>query len=229
MLVCPTVGKCKYRSYQSVLKSDTIKQNKYVDRGGKWEGNVYVPKGEKWSNGSCVFRKQYSLKQRLTQYPFSKAVKILVVSYPLQYDDQPIHDDAGKRLNPYIDTIKSGLHIKNGILNDTSLIEKKQLTSFQINKLSNLIYNISYRKRNRLISPGAKCFDPRNAIIFFNKKGEIFDYVQICFGCNNYQSFSENINLSIDCNQKFDLLKRFFIDTGIKYGTIERRDSLFNK
>jgi hypothetical protein len=43
----------------------------------------------------------------------------------------------------------------------------------------------------------------------------------VCFECLNYRSQSEKINVGAYCDQKFDLLKKFFLDAGIKYGTLK--------
>ena len=169
------------------------------------------------SDEDCVFVKKYTAAQRLKKYPFSKAAKIVAVSYEWALEDSI---DAPKRP----DTVFiSDLHIKHGRLNYSSLKEIKQLDAKEINQLTNIIYNTDYKKDMNSISPGHECFSPRNALLFYNKNGKIFDYIEICFECEMYQSLSEKLHIGTLCNQKFDMIKQFFIDAGIKYGTTNTR------
>lgn len=173
-----------------------------------------LPDGD--PNGDCIFVKKYSFAQRLKQYPFSKAVKVLAVSY-----DCALEDTIGAPKRP--DTVFiSDLHIKHGRLNYSSLKEIKQLDAEEINKLTNIIYNTDYKKNMNFVNPGYKCFSPRNALLFYNRNGKIFDYIEICFECEVYQSLSEKLDIGTLCNQKFDMVKQVFIDAGIKYGTLEK-------
>lgn len=189
----------------------------------------------------CMFVKRYSVAQRLKQYPFSRAAKIMIVSYPSWYPDEPInltHDtvkeytikkDNRKPLK-FIDSIfPAGLHIMNGELNHSSLKEVRYLDQQQINSLTNILYNTTYKKKNNIVDMGHSCFNPRNAFIFLDDKGKIFDYLEVCFECERMESLSDRIWFKTGCNQQLDYLKKFLIKTGIRYGTIERRDYLFTK
>lgn len=153
----------------------------------------------------CIFTNKYSISQRLKKYPFSKAVKIIAVSY---------------LLSDHEDTDNSGLVIKNGVLNPKTIKESVRLSAVQIEKLTNLIYNTDYRRRQFNIENHASCFDPRNSILFIGKDGKIFDTMDICFECLNTYSTSGRLTVGTDCTQKYDLMKKFFISLGIKYGTI---------
>jgi hypothetical protein len=113
------------------------------------------------------------------------------------------------------------LHIEDGKLNYSSIIEIKQLNQGQINNLTNIIYNTNYRKPSAFSMRNHKCINARNALIFYDKEGKIFDYLEVCFECLNYRSQSEKIDVGAYCDQKFDLLKKFYLDAGIKYGTLK--------
>ena len=174
----------------------------------------------------CRFVNKYSLAQRLKHYPFSKNVKILAVSYPCQNRPNAyIHIDGDtSKPKPDTDYLKYNLHIKNGVLDKTSLIEIKTISSRQINYLTKLIYNTDFKKKSDTepaYSNGG-CFNPRNALLFFDSSGKIFDYIEICFECQVEESKSQKIFIGVDCNQRFDLLKQFFIDAGVNYGTTEK-------
>jgi hypothetical protein len=185
---------------------------------------------------NCVFVNEYSVKQRLMAYPYSKAVKVLAVSYPCFCDnvdagiiiDSPGRsiDTLPKKVNDTL--LKTGLNVKNGVLNYSSIKEVKVLTQSQINQLTNTIYNTDFKVRGHFEIPilfeqgGGGCFDPRNALLFVDKNGKIFDYIEICFECHVADSKSRKITLGPGCDQKFELLRQYFISLGIKYGTINK-------
>jgi hypothetical protein len=58
------------------------------------------------------------------------------------------------------------------------------------------------------------------AFIFYDHNGKIFEYLEVCFECERYESLTDRISVGTNCNQKFDLLKKLAIDAGIKYGTV---------
>lgn len=185
----------------------------------------------------CVFVNKYSIKQRLLAYPYSKAVKIIAVSYPCFCDDVDagiVIDSPGRKIDTLPkklnDTLfKNGLHVENGLLNYATIKEIKVLTQSQINQLTNIIYNTDLKVHRYgepepalYVTGGGGCFNPRNALLFFDKNGKIFDYLEVCFECAVADSESRKITLGSGCDQKFDLLKKFFISIGIKYGTINK-------
>jgi len=214
-----TFSKGKSYAY-NYSKSDTIKSGSKIKR--KLQPPPPLSSAE-IAFSDCIFTSKYSLSQRLKRYPFSKAVKILAVSYPLQEMYEPIYDVAGKNIMPYIDTLKSGLHITDGILNPSSLVETIALNKLQISRLTNIIFNATYKCPGIDVTDfGAQCFNPRNALIFYDKNGKVFDYLVICFECLRAESPKGDITVGTLCNQKYDLLKKFFIDAGINYGTIKK-------
>jgi hypothetical protein len=176
----------------------------------------------------CVFTNRYSINQRLKRYPFSKAVKIIAVSYPTSYPKADIQIDDPIRISDSLlkirnDTLsKEGLHVKNGELNYASIKEIKVLNKAQINKLTNIIYNTNYKVKDFNVYEKGECFDPRNAIVFFDKDGKVFDYLEICFECLNTESKSNKITVGTLCTQKYEILRKYLISLGIKYGTINK-------
>jgi len=178
----------------------------------------------------CVFIHKYSVAERLKKYPFLKAAQILAVSYdgsPEPNPDIQLGDDTPKtsKKRPH------GLFVKNGTLDYSSLFEVRKLTPNQINRLTNLMFNTDTKvhyDHNKYADPGFTCFEPRNALIFFDNKGKVFDYIEICFECERTESNSNKLILGIGCNQELDFAKKFFIDLGIKFGTTSKDDSGFN-
>lgn len=45
------------------------------------------------------------------------------------------------------------------------------------------------------------------------------EYIEICFECNQFLSSAEGVDLGERCNEKFDLIKKQFLNAGIYYGT----------
>ncbi|MDT3405657.1 hypothetical protein [Mucilaginibacter terrae] len=123
----------------------------------------------------------------------------------------------------------SGLHFrKNGLLDSTTLIEIKTLNKAQINQLSNIIYNISNSKPG--VSPGSMCAPYyRNALIYFDRKGKVFDYLEICFQCEQTRSKSEKLYIGNNCIQKFDILKKFLKGLGVNYAEGDDRENIASK
>jgi hypothetical protein len=211
----------KHISYHTYTKADTLKNQQKKKRKTKHlPSPPKPPSAQQIINDDCVFTNKYSIVKRLKYYPFSKAVKILAVSYHLQDVPSEVFVDTSKLVINPVDTLKSGLHIKNGRLNYSSLIEVKTLSQKQVNDLTTLIYNTNYRKPGLNAADNGACFNPRNALIFYDKNGKVFDYIQICFECLVAESLSNKVTIGTLCNQKYTLLKKFFINAGIRYGTI---------
>jgi hypothetical protein len=109
-------------------------------------------------------------------------------------------------------------------VNYDKIIESKILSKKGIDSLTDILYNVGKTPISKLLleiaDPGAKCYEPRNAILFVNEKGTVTQYIELCFGCNRYFFSSKKIRSMKYCEQKFDLLKAFFSTRGIQYGTI---------
>jgi len=195
-------------------------------------------KTHKDTDEDCIYTLKYTVTQRLKLYPFSKAAKIEAVSY--RYMDPRRQNSINDSIKIYDDSIRtktpdslwrtfppetkyeSGLHIKNQKLNHSSLIEIKQLDAKQIENLTNLIFNTTTKKTTNYPHTGYTCYAPRNALIFYDKNGKVYDYLEICFECNQFRSLYDKIFIGSYCNQKFDLFKQFFIDVGIQHGTVKK-------
>ncbi len=179
----------------------------------------------------CVFINKYTQLQLLSKYPFNRAVKILAVSY--QNGGEP-----NVEIGPNGEMIKLKykpyqLHVKNGRLDPSSLFELKKFSKGQIERLSNLMYNTDKKVHfdaSDYADPGSKCFFPRNAILFVDSKGKIFDYIEICFQCTGTSSKSGKLYLSsVGCNQALGIAQKLLIDIGIKFGTTTTDDKAFQQ
>lgn len=108
---------------------------------------------------------------------------------------------------------------KNDTICYSLLDEIKTLSKSDIDSLTDILYNIGFKGPVHIMSL-TTCFTPRNAILFIDSSGKTFDYVEICFQCSRHETSSEKIELGEFCDQKYALLKKFFISLGIGIGTL---------
>ena len=162
-------------------------------------------------NGVCVRKRSLSFKKRIENFPFDSASQIVFVSHKTKVG--PIGQDLIK----YLDSVKIG----QDTINKSEFHEIVNLNLKQIEELTDVIYNYGYKAKNYSISD-TKCYDPRNAIIFLNKEMKIIAFIEICFGCDHLRTSDERISYGEYCEQKFELLKKIFAESGIKYGITER-------
>lgn len=155
------------------------------------------------SDSECGPNKKLSIKQRLSFYPFNVARKVMLISFDLfgEYGNQ--------------------VPIENKTIIE-KLIKNKTILSFEnVDKLTNLLYNIGYKKpkaKFHSISKGT-CYEPRNAIVFLDQNSKVIDYIGICFSCETHICSSDKIKEFNYCTNKYALLANFFSLNGVKYGT----------
>ena len=160
----------------------------------------------------CAKVKSLTTKERLNIYPFSQAVKIQLVSFENGYDSEPR------------DYLRDSLPRINDTLCYSKLKEVKTLSTVQIDSLSDLIHNYGFKFRYKLkgnvyfIASTSQCYIPRNAIVFLNDENKVFEYIEICFECKKTRNSSDKVNIGVKCNQKLNLIKKFFKRVGIDYG-----------
>jgi adenylate cyclase class IV len=149
-------------------------------------------------NHKCVNLPKKTFSTILKKYPFNKTAQIKLVSF------------KGFKLP-----------IENDTVCFSKLYEIKTLTLRQIDSLTNIMYNIGFGGTILIIQEMA-CYQPRNAIIFVDNFGKAFEYIEICFECEQTVNSSERIEFGEACDEKFNLLKRQFQNSGISYGIKEK-------
>lgn len=66
---------------------------------------------------------------------------------------------------------------------------------------------------------------PRNGILFFNEKGKVFEFIEICFACKKVSySYHDKADSEDFERPKFKLLRDFFIKNNIEYGITKMFD-----
>ncbi|MEM0544091.1 hypothetical protein WFZ85_15990 [Flavobacterium sp. j3] len=164
-------------------------------------------------NAKCTKTKNFTESQRLSNFPFSETSQIKLISF-----ESKKLEFTGEELSNHLNSIK----LKIDLFDPTIYTEVATLSSVQINKLTDIIYNYSYKKFPYSVGE-AKCYEPRNAIIFLDKNNYIISFIEICFGCDRYRTSSQELNLGEECTEKFEMIKSIFKECKIEYG-ITRRD-----
>jgi hypothetical protein len=160
---------------------------------------------ESQRNRNCSVRHKYSAAKRLTIYPFSKASKVLLVSFK----------------KPTSIVMGGQVPLKNRKVDYVKLYEIKTLNNIQIDSLTQILYNIGYRGPF-FTEIDIKCYNPRNAILFVDVSGKTFAYIELCFECMGHRVSSTRVNTGDFCEQKYELLENFFKESGIRFGAIEK-------
>jgi len=161
-------------------------------------------------NSHCMHRDKYSTAQRKLFYPFNRTEFVSLISF-----------------QDTISEFSSHLPVKKGILDSKMVKEEIRLSKADIDKLTDLFFNYGYiSQKYGVIIDRMACYDPHNAILFFNEKRKVIAYVEICFDCLGMKFSSKKINTGENCTEKFSMLKDFFISKGIKFVSIDHTDDL---
>lgn len=180
---------------------------------------------------ACMYRRKYSSTDRLKFFPFNQNKTVMLISFePPEIDAEIIYTDTTKnRINPPVEEeVHQVLLKKKQKLDLTRLKEKKLLSASEVEKLTDILYNFGYtstKSYNGLLiaeSDGYSCYEPRNAIIFLDENGLIAEYIEICFECHKRKESSDKMKTGEFCDDKYDLIRKYFRDKGIKYGTDKR-------
>jgi len=159
-------------------------------------------------NHDCVHKGKKTFSERLKNYPFNMAAQIKLVSF-LQKSDKITGENTSKFM-----TIPK--------LNDTiclsKLYEIKNLSITEVDTLTDILYNVGFRGPT-FLTQELSCYEPRNAILFIDKNGKVFEYIEICFECQKITQSSNKIILGDFCDQKFYMLKKIFRRAGVSHGT----------
>jgi hypothetical protein len=180
----------------------------------------------------CVYRNIYAPEARLRFFPFNEYKKILLISFELpEASPNIVIYDKDNSLVKAPDKKEADLALltKQQKPDQTRIKEKKVLSAFEIDKLTDILYNFGYKstksyKGLRIADEGYSCYNPRNAIVFLDEKGLIAEYIEICFECHRREESSEKIKSGEFCTEKYDLIRKYFYAAGIKYGTNKRKN-----
>ena len=172
-------------------------------------------------NGYCIRKRNLSFKNRILNFPFNLSSQIILVSYKTKFDikseDSIQFDTEGMQFQKLLNSIK----INQDTIIKNEFLEAIVLNLIQTEKLTDVFFNYGF-KSEHYTSSQTKCYDPKNAIIFIDKDNSVIAFIEVCFACNRIRTSNEKVNFGEYCEQKYDLVKQVFNESGIKYGITER-------
>lgn len=155
----------------------------------------------------CTYQLKYSTRERMLFYPFNQAKYVKLISFKAHN----IVDSLNIHANP-----RAEYNIIANPLNQLKAFESVLLSKSDLVSLTDIFYNYVFIGKE--YEEEAMCYEPRNAIVFYDEKGIAFERIEICFECNQYKKSSERVKLGKFCVGKYKLLYAFFRNHGIKYG-----------
>ncbi|WP_264524812.1 hypothetical protein [Flavobacterium sp. N502536] len=164
-----------------------------------------------------VTQSNFNLSKRINSYPFNKTSQIKIISYNLNSDGMTkVSKETGKTVSTLEYNI--GIELPRENLDSLSLenvTQIKTLNLSQIDKLSNILYNTCSRLNTSCSQIIRGCYLPRNAILFFDENGKVFEYLELCFECKTKETFGKIENLDLS-DYMYNDLENYFNDLGIK-------------
>jgi hypothetical protein len=178
----------------------------------------------------CGFYGTKTLEERNALFPFNKAKKVVLVSFPCithlcfynnSIDSAMVEFNAIKRLD-----------FNLGEDHETTYLIKEEviISQHEVNKLSNLLVNYIFKEEpNRKIDLYAEslCYSPRNALLFYDGNDTLICCYEICFECGHGVIWPDpdklyNADIVNNCGGAYRLLKQIFSENGITYGINEQ-------
>lgn len=120
----------------------------------------------------------------------------------------------------------TSLPMKNGSVDVNSFSELKTLNGESKKDLFKILvnYDLLPGKINEIKRTVVFCYNPRNAILFFDGEGTVIGYVELCFECFGYKKYPSSLNVGEFCDDKFEVLKDIFKKNGVQYGITSTND-----
>jgi hypothetical protein len=148
-------------------------------------------------------KSKYSLETRLKFHPFDSTAHVRIMSF-----------NGRKGANEY-DEDQYGLPVIGDSVIQNLIDSSVILSPTQIATLTDIMYNECSRYNiNQSTKMG--CDDPRNAIVFYDCKNKMFEYIDICFGCHQIKYSNKRIEEINDCDYFFEKMQLFMSKLGLK-------------
>lgn len=151
---------------------------------------------------------QYSVKERMSRYPFSKADQVVLISWKEPEIKEMPADSLGL---PEEVRLYQPTPIKNNRLDYPNISETATLNANQTDKLTSILYEYD----GTAYAP-MPCYSPNHAVVFL-KNEAVLEFIEICFQCRAVQvSDSKKMGIrAAFCTEKYEMLRSFFQDAGI--------------
>ena len=189
-----------------------------------------------WLAMECKYTGHIPVKTRRELYPFNKARRMTLISYENTGENEGLplfvqnyYKQQQSKRKTVIEYKKKqvesdsvqGLYLQSDSMENKEIFFIKdsiQLSQTQIDRLTDLLYNYSYRQKPRYRNLSMCVFTPRHSLIFYNDKDMAFARIDLCFDCRMAVPNSKKINLGVFCTGKWEMLGNLFKNIGIKYG-----------
>ncbi|MES2485214.1 MAG: hypothetical protein V4581_04595 [Bacteroidota bacterium] len=133
-------------------------------------------------NPDCGWYGNKTVAERNAMFPFNKAKKVVLVSYPSdmelnQAKADTVHDTAIKKVTFKMDEYRERAYL---------IKEEVVLSEAWVNQLSHVLVNYTLEKRKPgqlLLLEEIKCYYPRNSILFYDENDILLCCYEICFHC----------------------------------------------
>jgi hypothetical protein len=175
------------------------------------------PSPPRYDDCFCKESKRFNAKQRLSFYPFDVAKRIEFVSYENNVFKETEKNDSSninqkQDKNTFILNSKYRKFKINNTVSFPKFTEIFTVDDLIINQLTHIFFNLENKRRICTNS----CNNPRNAILFYDKNGDLIEYIDICFECLKHtNSYKEFDNQSYWCEQKYWRLQELFEKVGL--------------
>ncbi|WP_264530880.1 hypothetical protein [Flavobacterium sp. N502540] len=164
----------------------------------------------------------FNLSKRINSYPFNKTSQIKIISYNLNSDGMTRISKVtyNKETGRTVTTLDYNIGIELPINNLDSLSLKnvtqiKTLNLSQVEKLSDILYNTCSRLNTNCSQIIRGCYLPRNAILFFDETGKVFECLELSFECKTKETFGKIENLDLS-DYMYNDLEKYFNEMGIR-------------
>jgi hypothetical protein len=168
---------------------------------------------------------KYLLKERQALYPFNLATQIKLISFDKRVvaPIKPITDSTIENNSMLVfdepDEVY-GIPVNFDTIDLSKTCQTISLTRKGIDSLTDILYNTCSRWTITQKSKGG-CYYPHNAIVFFNSDDQPFEYIELCFDCNQLKYSSNNVVEFEDCDIAFNEVETYFKSFGLKTSSKE--------
>ncbi|WP_188435083.1 hypothetical protein, partial [Chishuiella changwenlii] len=154
---------------------------------------------------SCKKTSNFSLENRLKNYPFNISKKIVFIYY-IENNLKRERKPNGTQLTNYLNELKA--RETKFYIHDVH--QAYVLNNTNIDELTNLFYNIGENEGTNVTMMISGCFYYKNAILFLDENNYLIDYIKFSFDCRREESSNSAVTTGKRCTYKFNLIENFF-------------------
>lgn len=138
--------------------------------------------------------------QMKNTFPFSQAAKIEIISFPA---DKFRSSEAFQNY----DIVDGKMQFDESIILQRIVLNKSQIEN---------LFDILYEYKETDEFRGADCYNPNHRVIFYDNKGKIIAFLELCFICEGYK-LSLGFTPEKIYHTKFNQLETYFKSVGVNH------------